>query len=84
MSFLPFLISCIFCIFGIFNAKIHEFFYVCIMFVHLTFEGEKHILISSFLLIIESYIKREFLFMFFLYHICFDEFCCNDPDGQIN
>jgi hypothetical protein len=45
---------------------------VCIMCVHLTFEGEKHGLISSFLLIVESQFEGEFLlFMILNYLLAF-------------
>jgi hypothetical protein len=40
------------------------------MCVHLTFEGEKHGLISSFLLIFESHIEGEFL-LFMIMHDLF-------------
>jgi hypothetical protein len=57
--------------FGMFIAKIHEFL-MCIMCVYLIFEGEKHGLISSFLLIFDSYIEGEFLlFMILLYLYAF-------------
>jgi hypothetical protein len=42
---------------------------VCIMCVHLTFEGEKHGFISSFLLIFESYIEGEFLLFMILHYL---------------
>jgi hypothetical protein len=45
------------------------------MCVHLTFEGEKHGLISSFLLIFESHIEGEFLLFMILYYLLAYFFC---------
>jgi hypothetical protein len=53
---------------------------VCIMCVHLTFEGEKQGLISSFLLFFLSYIEGSFYyslscFIFMHFPICDRELC---------